>query len=277
VSDWTFYSAKRRSPSAGELLRSIPSRRNLRLDRLIVEGGEETLMPVRAAELLVGIDARLSLQNDSRGALQLQVFEATDEHRTSYHALGRDEPKAQDLRTVARITMRESAHQAGYVDLGDDVLCGLEGLFSGGVGHCPSTGEVVAAKEVVRIMDPEVTPCSHIDLRLRCDEPQRTYVLNQLREMPYGMASLHGQDTYSVFLRGRFPSRLSPEEVRSVCNMALELAKYASSGHVRFREGGVWQEAVEGIGAQVAPVSAAAADASEPKRGMISRLFGRDK
>lgn len=254
MADWTFYSPSMRMASAGDLLRAIPSTRIWRLERSFVEDGQDTREMVRAAEQLLDLDVTLRLQNEPAAATRLRVREPSAADRQAFAALGRTEFPAAQLAVVAEVTLLDTARHGGHLDIGDDVLGGLEGVFRGGVAHSPSTGELTSAAEIARLMDEDHASCSHIDLSLRCDEPQLSYVVRQLRELPPPFGTLLVATDSAVVLRARFPTTLTREEIDAVCRTAMEMAQYARAGHVRLREQGVWRRAVDGIGAQIAPV-----------------------
>ena len=252
MADWVYYSSKRGFASAGELLRAIPSSRIWRLERTVVDDGETTSEMVRAAEQLLDLDVTLRLQNEPAAATRLRVLEADPSHRRAFAELGpADFPPAQ-LQTIAEVSLEPSAIDAGHIDICDDVLAGLEQLYRGGIAHCPRTGEIVATTELRRMLDADIVRCSHLDLELCCDGRQRAYVCQQLSELPPPFGRYLRTEGDTLSLRTRFPATLSGAEIDAVCAVAKEMAKYARSGHVRFRERGVWSHAVEGIGTRVA-------------------------
>lgn len=252
MSDWVFYSSKRGFASAGELLRAIPSSRIWRMERTVLDEGESLLEMVRAAEQLLDLDVTLRLQNEPDAATRLVIHQATVADKRWFSQLGRNEFAPDQLATVAEVSLLPTAIEGGHLDIADDVIVGLEQLYRGGVAHSPATGELVSVAELSRIMDSESIRCSHLDLQLACAPSQRAYVTQQLAELPPPFGRYVRSEGDTLCLRTRFPTTLGVEEINAVCTVAIEMAKYASSGHVRFRERGVWRSAVENIGARVA-------------------------
>ncbi len=273
MTDWVFYSSKCGFASAGDLLRSIPSARIWRLERNIDDDGTASSEMVRAAEQLLDLDASLRLQNDPSAAISLRVVEANDRYRRQFAELGRTEFPPDQLQIVAEIGLKPSAIEAGHLDIGDDVLVGLEQLYRGGIAHCTRSGELVAVSELSKILNSDVVRCSHLDLQLSCDRRQRDYVSRQLAELPPPFGQYMRIDGETLFLRTRFPTTLSAEEVNAVCSLARDMARYAKSGHVRFRERGVWTHAVTGIGTQVAEPP----DGADGVFSRLTRLFRPNK
>ena len=246
------------------------------MERVVDDGRESLAEAVRAAESLVGLDVTLRLQNDPNGALRIRVFDARSQYRREYAELELEgAPPPDEIVVVAELSLHESAVDAGHLDLVDDVVSGLEEVFPGGVAHSPMTGEVILASEILRIMDPDQTRWSHVDVRLALDSPQREYVLERLQELPESMQRLVRTSDEGVLIRGRFPSELDADQVELSWQRLLDLVPYARAGHVRFREGGMWQQAVEGLGSQVAPPPAEWLKQRKGVRGTIARWLGR--
>ncbi len=264
-------------PSAGDLLRAVPTRRNLRLERVVYDGSDESIEAVRAAETLFGLQVRLRLLNDPDVALALVIRDAERGDREEFRELGLDEPAPDDIEVYAEITMDETAVRAGYVALADDVLCGLEQVFGDGVAWSPATDEVFVAAAIARMMDSEDTPWTHLDVELAFEGERLRYVGERLTdELPGAMTRMLRRSDHGIELRGRFPAALDPDEYRDVWTVLLELAPFASAGHIRFREKGTWSDIVEGIGGDVADVPEEWAASRRGIRGVISRLFSRD-
>ena len=250
MADWILYSPKMRLASAGELLRCIPSDRIWRLERTFVEDGKDTAEMVRAAEQLLDLDVTLRLQNDPGAATSLKVRQPTDEDRRTFSGLGRDEFLPNDLAVIAEVTLSQGAIDAGHLEIADEVLCGLGDLYRTAIAHSPHSGEVVAVKELVRLMSSDDTRCTHLDLMLVCEDRQQAFVARKLRELPHPFGRYLRVENNSLLLRTRFPVRLDRDQVDSVCSVAMDMAQYASEGHVRFRERGYWRHAVQGIGSR---------------------------
>lgn len=279
MSEWTFYSPSTRYPSAGELLKAIPSRRNLRMERVVEEGDEVLAEAVRAAEQLLDLDVTLRLQNDPDGAIRFRLSEVDDDWRRRYAALSvPGGPDVGDISIVAQLNVHETAVASGHVDLVDDVVCGLERVFPGGVAHNPAGDEAVLGREIVRIMDPEQTRWSHLDVKLRLAEEQHAYVVARLVELPSAMQSLIFVGPEQISIRGRFPCQLEAETVDRVWHALLDLVPFASGGYVRLREEGVWQDLVSGVGTQDIPALPEEWLRSRKKGliGILSRLFRGD-
>lgn len=278
MSDWKYYSPSHTLPSAGDLLRAIPSNRNLRLERIVTDGTEESFEAVRAAETLFGLTVRLRLFNDPDGSMTLTVRDATRRDRDGYRALELAEPPAEAITVFGEIALHESAVEAGYLALADDVLCGLEEVFGGGVAVSAATGEVFVAADIATMMASEETPWTHVDVRLDFDDERLQYVTERLADgLPAAMSELVRVVDGRVELRGRFPAALEPDQYQRVWTAILDLAPYAHGGHLRFRERGTWSDVVEGIGrGTLADVPDEWAASRRGIRGVISRLLGRD-
>lgn len=276
MTDWTFYSPSRRDKSAGDLLRAIPSRRNLRLERDVEDDGEKSVEAVRAAEQLFDLRVVLRLTNDPRGALRLTVRRADESTRALYRDLApANAPKPADIQVYAELALFESAMEAGHVDLADDVVAGLEQVFPGGIAVSPMTNEVLCARELVVATDKDLRPWSHADARFDVDETRRDYLVHLLNSLPPSMGSLVRCEGGRVIVRGRVPAQVSREELQYAEQLLSHCASFAHAGHVRYREEGMWREATR-IGPELAPLPAEwLVKRQGVVRGVIARLFGR--
>lgn len=254
---WTYYSPTLRLVSAGELLRVVPSDRLWRLERVVDERGELLVEKVRAAEQLLGLYARAGLQNDAHATLTLQVREPTSADREQFAQI--DQQLDQPLALVAELALTDDAHFA----LCDDVLVALETLFPGGVAV--SETEVVRAESLREQLTREPPNVSHLDLLYGGDARHRAYTQAKLVELGVpGEAVV--DTTEAIAVQARMPFALSASEQTTLCNAVMELAQHATAGHVRFRERGVWRDAVSNIGVYVVPLP------QDAPRGMLARL-----
>ena len=64
-----------------------------------------------------------------------------------------------------------------------------------------------------------------MDLKLTCDPPQIAYVSRQLTELPAPFGRYLRVDGESLYLRARFPTTLSSEQIELICSAAVEMAK----------------------------------------------------
>lgn len=258
---WTFYSPTLKVLSAGDLLKAIPSDRIWRLERVVSHRGEELVEKVRAAEQLLGLDARAGLQNDADATVTLRVRDPTAADRASLS----DAPFGPaDLEVVAEVALSSIARANGHVDLCDDVLAALDTLFPGGFAT-HSNGEVVDGSVLRSALNAEHATVTHVDLAYHGDARQRAFCHARLLEL--GLPPAVVVDTpQAVVVRARLPLTLTAMERAAATVAMMELAKFASAGHVRFRERGVWRDAVSNIGVQVVPLP------DEAPRGMLHRL-----
>lgn len=270
MADWTFYSPKIKMATAGELLRAIPSTRIWRLERSFVEDGEDTRELVRAAEQLLDLDVTLRLQNDPAAAIRLHVRLPTDADRRQFTNIGYAEFGANDITVVADIALEMSAIRAGHLDVADDLIAALDGVFRRGVAHSAQTGELLVANDVARLLHSETARCSHIDVKLHCDRRAQEYVARQFAELPPPFGQLMRRDGDAVMLRARFPPGLSDDEINAVCSVAMAMARHANGGHVRFRERGSWRHVIDNVGSSVQPLPT---DQSEGMFGRLTRLL----
>lgn len=263
MADWTFYSPKLKLANVGELLREIPSNRIFRLERSFTESGQETAELVRAAEQLLDLDITIRLQNDPTGSMRLQVRLPSDADRRAFAALGRSEFTPKEVAVVAVVGLSRAAIEAGHLDLGDDVIAALSELFRRGIAHSPSTGEVLVASELARLLHSDAR-CSHIDLQLHCEAHEFAYVASELKQLPAPLGDRVRAAAGLLTLRSRVPLGLSMEEIGAICSVAVTLSRHAAAGQVRFRQRGVWSDAVA--------VGGGGAPPAEKSEGMFSRI-----
>ena len=277
MTDWVFYSAAARLASAGDLLRAIPTRRNLRLERTIVdEGGESGVESVRAAESLFGLDAVLRLASDPSDCVRLVIRESDAGAREAYAALASTiGPSANDVRVVAQLTLPPGAVRDGHAALADEAVAGLEVVFPGGVARDERSAEIVAAAALVRASDPDACPYSHVDVEYVVSGAHYEFVSHLLLALPPALRALVRTTERGIAVSGRAPMSLSADELVSVRSRLLDCAPYASDGRIRFRREGAWEDAVEGIGRQVAPLPEEWTARRSGVRSVLNKLFGR--
>jgi hypothetical protein len=277
LSDWKYYSPSHSFPSAGDLLRAIPTQRNLRLERVVTDGREESIEAVRAAETLFGLEVTLRLLNEPDGALTLTIRDADHRDRAEFRTLGLDQPTPDDVNVYAEVSLQETAVDSAHAALADDALSGLEEVFGDGVAWCPATDEVVHAAGIVALMRSEEKPWTHVDLNLNFDRSRLEYVSERLAsELPSATLPLLQRSSNQLTMRSRLPIALGVDEHQAFWSALREYAPYAGGGHIRFRERGQWSELVEGIGQAVAEVPGEWAASRRGLRGVITRLFRRD-
>lgn len=277
MTDWVFYSAAARLASAGELLRAIPTRRNLRLERTVIdEGGESGVESVRAAESLLGLDAVLRLASDPAGCLRLAIVESDKAARDAYAALGFSiGPAAADVRVIATLVVPESARREGHAALADEAVAGLETIFPGGVARDVLSAEIVCAADLLRACDLGARPYSHLDAEFVVSGSHCDFLTHLLLELPAQLRPLVRTTERGIAVTGRAPVALSVDELHAARNQLLECAPYASGGRVRFRREGRWEDAVDGIGRAVAPLPEEWSARRSGVRSVLNKLFGR--
>lgn len=276
MSEWVFYSPSGRSPSVGDLLRAIPSRRNLRIERRIEIGAETTMEAVRAAERVIGLDAHLRLANDPTGTLSLSVDVMGERDRSDYRSLSCEGPAADEIAVRAEVVMGEEALRSGHYGLADDVVAGLESVLPGGVAYDRTNAACVAGREMVASLDADASVFSHVDARYLARGIQLDYLHHLLEALPAALGELVSTGEDYVALRGRTGSRTDAElaELRGVLERCAE---FSEGGFLRVRSAGIWNDVVK-IGPPARPVP----DGWRPERrrlnplgGALARLFKR--
>ncbi len=286
MTDWIFYSASSKVPTVGEYLRGIPSRRNLRLERIFEDADESTVEAVRAAELLLGLHVALRLTNDPSGVVQLRVDEINPAGRAEYQAIvfprQMKRPAAEQLMVRTELSLAERAVAAGHRELVDDALAGLEACFPGGVAHSPMNGALIEGCQMLHALDPEKRPWSHIDARYDVDPDYRTYLLHLFEKLPDGVKELMSPAEASISFAGRVRADVEGPALTEALKLLNYTGNYARGGYLRVREAGRWNEVAK-FQSHVAALPPGWATTTQSKggedsgriSGMFSRWFGK--